>query len=364
MAFRDRLQAYQNEQERAQAERDYQQRREGGMQERARQREAAAAEERRARVEAERTARREALARSRAQADVERFNRPSRLVPYEERLPTASPREAAGGGGGGGRIPPPLPGAGALPAPEGGGNLPAQRGGVPARIPQQLPMTLGAPGIRPPMGAGAAGAVLGAGLMARDMADEYIRRDREARAERSPAMEGARIGGTADREARRQEFERQENERRMNEADADSARAAPPARRERPAPRPRRQQGESEADRLNAISLALARGERPRGGAADVIGKAMGIEGYKKGGLIGKRKAAVKKMTAKAAKPVKKAVGGSIKAPKVPGRPAGRPATAVKAMGTPRMAKAMQGKKPVAMPAFKKGGKVAAKKRK
>lgn len=362
MAFRDRLQAYQNEQERARAERDYQQRREGGMQERARQREAAAAEERRARVEAERTARREALSRSRAQAEVERFNRPSRLVPYEERLPTAPPREAAGGGGG--RIPPSMPGAGALPAPEGNSNLPAQRSGVPARIPQQLPMTLGAPGIRPPMGAGAAGAVLGAGLMARDMADEYIRRDREARAERSPAMEGARIGGTADREARRQAFEEQENARRMNEADADSARTAPPARRERPAPRPRRQQGESEADRLNAISQAFIRGERPRGGAADVIGKAMGIEGYKKGGLIGKRKVAAKKVAAKAVKPVKKAAGGSIKAPKVPGRPAGRPATAVKAVGTPRMAKAMQGKKPVAMPAFKKGGKVAAKKRK
>lgn len=46
----------------------------------------------------------------------------------------------------------------------------------------------------------------------------------------------------------------------------------------------------SEADRLNDISLAFARGERPRGGAADTIGKALGIEGYKKGGKVAAKK--------------------------------------------------------------------------
>jgi len=107
------------------------------------------------------------------------------------------------------------------------------------------------------------------------------------------------------------------------------------------------------ANRLNAVSLALARGERPRGAEATNIARRMGIEGYKKGGVIG------------AKKPVKKAAGGSIKAaagPKVPGRAPGRPATAVKPMGTKPMAKAMKGRKPTPMPAFKKGGKVAAKK--
>ena len=130
------------------------------------------------------------------------------------------------------------------------------------------------------------------------------------------------------------------------------------ARNRRPSPPRRRQpQGMSEADRLNEISLAFARGERPRGGAAETIGKALGVEGYKKGGLIGKRKAA--------AKVVKKAAGGAIQKPKVPGRPAGRPAqNLVKPMGTRGAAKAAKPLKPVAMPTFKKGGKVAAKKRK
>lgn len=127
--------------------------------------------------------------------------------------------------------------------------------------------------------------------------------------------------------------------------------------RPRGAARARGRQEMSEADRLNEISLAFARGERPRGGAAETIGKALGVEGYKKGGLIGKRKAA--------AKVVKKAAGGAIQKPKVPGRPAGRPAqTLVKPMGTRGTAKAAKPLKPVAMPAFKKGGKVAAKKRK
>lgn len=117
----------------------------------------------------------------------------------------------------------------------------------------------------------------------------------------------------------------------------------------RPRPRPRAAAPrQSEADRLNEISLAFARGERPRGGAADNIGRALGIEGYKKGGLVG------------AKKPVKRAMGGSIPKPpappkpKVPGRKAGRPATAVKV--PPRKA-------PTApkMPAFKKGGKVSMK---
>lgn len=125
-----------------------------------------------------------------------------------------------------------------------------------------------------------------------------------------------------------------------------AARPARPPRRSRPAPR--RQPRETSADDLNAISLAFAGGERPRGGAADNIGRALGIEGYKKGGLVG------------AKKPVKRAMGGSIPKPpappkpKVPGRKAGRPATAVKV--PPRKA-------PTApkMPAFKKGGKVTMK---
>lgn len=100
---------------------------------------------------------------------------------------------------------------------------------------------------------------------------------------------------------------------------------------------------------MNAIVQQFLAGERPRGGAADNIGRAMGIEGYKKGGLV-KPKA-----------PVKKAMGGMIKAPKkpaVPGRGRGRPATAVKAVSTKPMAKAAKPK----MPAFKKGGSVSMKK--
>ena len=63
-----------------------------------------------------------------------------------------------------------------------------------------------------------------------------------------------------------------------------------------PAPRSRvSAPRESEADVLNAISQAFIRGERPRGGAAENIGRAMGIEDYKKGGMV-KAKAPVKKM--------------------------------------------------------------------
>lgn len=150
--------------------------------------------------------------------------------------------------------------------------------------------------------------------------------------------------------------------RRMREIDMQGQdvpgnRAASPSARPAPAPRPRPREaaprGMSEADRLNEISLAFARGERPRGGAADTIGKAMGIEGYKKGGLI------------KPKKVVKKAAGGMLKTPKapaVPGRGPGRPATSVKPVGTRAMAKAAAPKKPVGMPAFKKGGKVSMKK--
>lgn len=65
--------------------------------------------------------------------------------------------------------------------------------------------------------------------------------------------------------------------------------AAPAPRSRVSAPR------ESEADVLNAISQAFIRGERPRGGAAENIGRAMGIEDYKKGGMV-KAKAPVKKM--------------------------------------------------------------------
>jgi hypothetical protein len=75
--------------------------------------------------------------------------------------------------------------------------------------------------------------------------------------------------------------------------------------------------------------------------------EARAAEPFKKGGMI-KPKA-----------PVKKAAGGMI-APKVAapaGRGKGRPAaTAVKPFGTRAMAKAAGPKKPVAMPAFKKGG--------
>ena len=132
----------------------------------------------------------------------------------------------------------------------------------------------------------------------------------------------------------------------MMEANQPAGRAA--RRTRAAAPR-----GMSEADRLNEISLAFARGERPRGGAADTIGKATGIEGYKKGGLIEPKKV------------VKKAAGGMLKTPKAPaapGRGPGRPATSVKPVGTRAMAKAAAPKKPVGMPAFKKGGKVSAKK--
>jgi hypothetical protein len=147
---------------------------------------------------------------------------------------------------------------------------------------------------------------------------------------------------------------------RMTPAELEAERATmmeanqPPARpASRPRPRAAAPRGMSEADRLNEISLAFARGERPRGGAADTIGKAMGIEGYKKGGLI------------KPKKVVKKAAGGMLKTPKAPaapGRGPGRPATSVKPVGTRAMAKAAAPKKPVGMPAFKKGGKVSMKK--
>lgn len=341
--FRERAAARENERERARAEREYNERRSGGMEERARQREAEAAQ-RRDRVRAEQTARREAQIRARAQADVERFNRPPRIVPYEERLPAATPRETQAGGGGGGRLPPPS-GPLSLPAPEaGGGGLPAARGGLPATTPGQIPLTTP----RMPSAAGSlvgrlAGPVGAAGTVMRP----------------SPTNVG-------EREELQREIERMGAEQRMNEADSDSARAAPAVgtaqRRAAPVGRGR---GASEADRLNEISLALARGERPQGAEATNIARRMGIEGYKKGGLIGAKKVAPKKVAAKPAKPVKRAAGGAIPAvagPKVPGRAPGRPATAVKPMGTKPMAKAMKGRKPTPMPAFKKGGKVAAKK--
>jgi len=136
----------------------------------------------------------------------------------------------------------------------------------------------------------------------------------------------------------------------MMEANQPAGRSASARQRGSRAAAPR---GMSEADRLNAISQAFIRGERPRGGAADTIGKAMGIEGYKKGGLIEPKKV------------VKKAAGGMLKTPKAPaapGRGPGRPATSVKPVGTRAMAKAAAPKKPVGMPAFKKGGKVSMKK--
>ena len=351
--FRERQQARLNEQERLRAEREYNSRRSSGLEARARARTAAAAEERRVRVEGERAARRERLARARAQADVERFNRPPRIVPYQENLPATrpgaeaprqtlqnplrTPMTATGGGGAG--------------QPPGGRSVVAPPGGGPINLP---PLRMGA---TPPMSAGAAGAVIGPGLMAADLAGDYVAR---RRAESDALREAAR-NPVPERDVQMprrtgpgEDSEEATEQRRMASESAGQRQATPaPAR-----PRPRARSGParvSEADRLNDISLALARGERPRGGAADVIGRAMGIEGYKKGGLI-KPKAAVKK-----------AKGGAIgmtkpKAPKVPGRAPGRPASGVKPFGTKPMAKAMAGRKPVAMPAFKKGGKVSAKK--
>lgn len=162
----------------------------------------------------------------------------------------------------------------------------------------------------------------------------------DATATERPATRGPRQMSTAEREA---------DLAAMREANEPAGRGRASAAASRPRPRPHpTAPRESESDRLNDISLAFARGERPRGGAADNIGRALGIEGYKKGGLVG------------AKKPVKRAMGGSIPKPpappkpKVPGRKAGRPATAVKV--PPRKA-------PTApkMPAFKKGGKVTMK---
>lgn len=161
----------------------------------------------------------------------------------------------------------------------------------------------------------------------------------DATATERPATRGPRQMSVTEREA---------DLAAMREANEPAGRGRAPAA-SRPRPRPRAAPSrESEADRLNDISLAFARGERPRGGAADNIGRALGIEGYKKGGLVG------------AKKPVKRAMGGNIPKPpappkpKVPGRKAGRPATAVKV--PPRKA-------PTApkMPTFKKGGKVSTK---
>ena len=340
--FRERQEIRNRERDRISAQREYESRRSAGVAERARQRQAAADEDRRQRMESERETRRQRLATSRAQADVERFNRPPRVVPYQERLPAAppaseapsgravAPQTAAGGGGagggGGGRAMVAAPGS--SPMPRGGNVITGGRGLVQQRgIPIETPrFPASAPGLASRM-LGPAGAALSA-------------------LESTPANVGER-----EELARVTAAMQAEQDRRMNEADADSARTAPARVAPTPSPRPRPRAAtprESEADRLNEISLAFARGERPRGGAADNIGRALGIEGYKKGGLVG------------AKKPVKRAMGGSIPKPpappkpKVPGRKAGRPATAVKV--PPRKA-------PTApkMPAFKKGGKVTMK---
>lgn len=352
--FRERAAARANERERAQAEREYNERRSGGIEERARQREAEAAQ-RRDRVRAEQAARREAQVRARAQADVERFNRPPRIVPYEERLPTATPRETQAGGGGGGRLPPPNAPT-ALPAPEGRAGLPAPRGGLPATTPGQIPLTTP----RMPLGAGA-GLAATAGPALQQMTSDYLsRRIGEAEAANPAALR--RAAAAADRLQQDPEGTDVAAAAREMPRENDNTlptRPRPPARNQSGGGS--RARGTSEADRLNEISWALSQGERPRGAEATNIARRMGIEGYKKGGLIGAKKAAPKKMV----KPVKKAAGGSIKAaagPKVPGRAPGRPATAVKPMGTKPLAKAMAGRKPTPMPAFKKGGKVAAKK--
>ena len=166
----------------------------------------------------------------------------------------------------------------------------------------------------------------------------------DATATERPATRGPRQMSTAEREA---------DLAAMREANEPAGRGRASAAASRPRPRPRpTAPRESESDRLNDISLALIRGQRPSGEEATNFARRMGIEGYKKGGMIGKKPAA---------KPLKKAAGGTVPKPKVPGRSAGRPATAVKPMGTRSMAKAAAPKKPVAMPAFKKGGKVTAK---
>lgn len=364
--FRQRLQAFQNEQDRLRAEREFRDRRSQGVAERARQRQAEADAQRRQAVDEQRAARREQMARSRAQADVERFNRPPRIVPYQEQVPATTPRQSltnplrppvpmAGGGGGGAGMPP--GGGGNLPMAS-GDNLPAQRGGAVQRTPSQIELTT--PRMpRMGMGAGAAGAVLGPGLMAADMASDYVRR---RQADIDALYEAEALRRAAANSERAIEPEGSPEAAIMNRpqprmGDPEGSMEAASARPARPAPRPRPRaaapRGMSEADRLNEISLAFARGERPRGGAADTIGKAMGIEGYKKGGLIEPKKV------------VKKAAGGMLKTPKAPaapGRGPGRPATSVKPVGTRAMAKAAAPKKPVGMPAFKKGGKVSMKK--
>jgi hypothetical protein len=136
-----------------------------------------------------------------------------------------------------------------------------------------------------------------------------------------------------------------------------------PAGRGRPQSRPsgsraaaaasRRRSREMTADELNQISLDLARGQRMgplAPGAEQNIARAMG---YKKGGLVGKKAGPAA---------VAKKKGGMVGAMKAKtGRPVGRPASGVKPFGTQKMAAALKGRKPVAMPAFKKGGKVVAK---
>jgi hypothetical protein len=357
--FREREEIRNRERDRASAQRDYESRRSAGVAERARQRQAAADEDRRQRMESERETRRQRLATSRAQADVERFNRPPRVVPYQERLPAAPPASespsgraaapqpaaggggAGGGGGGGGRATVAAPGS--SPMPRGGDVITGGRGLVPQRgIPLTTPRM-------PNIGA-AAGltAMLGPEIASRT--SDYVAR----RQADSDALYNA---AELRRAASRAEPIQQDPESMDLVANTETAAAAareasslptpprPPAnppRRRAAAPR------QSESDRLNDISLALIRGQRPSGEEATNFAKRMGIEGYKKGGMIGK-------------KPVKKAAGGTVPKPKVPGRSAGRPATTVKPMGTRSMAKAAAPKKPVAMPAFKKGGKVAMK---
>lgn len=341
--FRERQEIRNRERDRTSAQRDYESRRSAGVAERARQRQAAADEDRRQRMESERETRRQRLATSRAQADVERFNRPPRVVPYQERLPAAppaseapsgraaAPQTAAGGGGAGG-------GGGGRAMVAAPGSSPVPRG-IPLTTPRM-----------PNIGAAAAlTAMLGPEIASRT--SDYVAR----RQADSDALYNA---AELRRAASRAEPIQQDPESMDLVANTETAAAAareasslptpsrPPAnppRRRRPAP-PR----ESESDRLNDISLALIRGQRPSGEEATNFGRRMGIEGYKKGGMIGK-------------KPVKKAAGGTVPKPKVPGRSVGRPATAVKAMGTRSMAKAAAPKKPVAMPAFKKGGKVTMK---
>ena len=369
--FRRRLASATNERERLQAQREYEARRSQGTVERARQRQAQLDEKRRASAESERTSRRENLGRNRAQADVERFNRPSRIVPYEERLPTApegASRPAGGGsqtpgtatGGGGGGQPPGQ--SRALTTTPGGSNLPVPSGSRELTLQNPLrQMQVGGSGGPMTPAARGAGAAATVGPMVAGFTDEEVRR-RRAEANQLRALFAEDRPADVDVQLPRQRGYGEGSIEASEQRDSERpAAATAPAQRPRPRPAARRSGGMT-ADELNQISLDLARGRRMgplAPGAEQNIARAMG---YKKGGLVGKKAGPAAVAKKSAAKPVAKKKGGIVGALKAKtGKPVGRPASGVKPFGTQKMAAAMQGRKPVPMPAFKKGGKVSAK---